>query len=346
MITAKPIRAQRALLRARTTRTTLAVMLLAGLAACGGKQDSKNPTQSVASVNGTEITVLQLNDELQRANVPAARQQEGSKQLLEGLIDRQLLLAAASEQKLDRDPKVMQAVERAKALIIAQSYMQKQIGTPAKPTTQEVQAYFAQHPEFFTERKQLDMRQLVFATKDVDDSFSKMVDGAKSLDEVATWFDNNKVRYARAQVSRTTADLPADMSKRLLAMPKGQLFIVREGERSVLTQIADVKPAPVDLATATPQIEQYLLNTRAKEAAQAEIKRLRAAAKIEYLNKSLAPGAAGPAASPTAAEVAGATSPAPAAGTAAPLAPAATPAPAAPAAGAADANVHGVSGLR
>ncbi|MCB2487481.1 hypothetical protein KQ783_15645, partial [Listeria monocytogenes] len=77
----------------------------------------------LASVTGEEITVLQLNEEMQRAGVPAAQQQTASKQLLPALIDRELLESAAAKEKIDRDPKVRQAIERARSLIIAQAYM-------------------------------------------------------------------------------------------------------------------------------------------------------------------------------------------------------------------------------
>ena len=48
-----------------------AFVLLAatGLSACGDKE--KKPGQALASVNGKEITVLQLNEEMQRAGVQA-----------------------------------------------------------------------------------------------------------------------------------------------------------------------------------------------------------------------------------------------------------------------------------
>ena len=66
---------------------------------------------------------------------------------------------------------------------------------------------------------------------------------------------------------------------------------MREGERSLLVSIADVRDAPVTLDVAAPQIEQFLLNKKNKDAADAELARLRATAKIEYLNKDLAPDA-------------------------------------------------------
>ncbi|MTV40535.1 EpsD family peptidyl-prolyl cis-trans isomerase, partial [Duganella radicis] len=267
------------------------LLLAAGLSACGGGKEKK-PGQALASVNGEEITVLQLNEELQRANVQAAQQEAARKQLLEALIDRQLLQIEAAKDKTDRDPAVVQSIERAKALIIAQAYMQKRLGTPAKPTQAEVEAYYTQHPEFFAQRKALDMRQLVLATRDLDDPLKAAIDSAKSLDEVAAWMDAHKVKFVRNQVSRTSSDLPAELARKLLSMPKGQLFIVREGERSLLISIAEVKDSPVSLEAAASQIEQFLVNKKNKDAAAAELARLRAAAKITYLNKADEPAAA------------------------------------------------------
>jgi hypothetical protein len=81
-------------------------------------------------------------------------------------------------------------------------------------------------------------------------------------------------------------------------MPKGQMFVVKEGPRAMFISVTEVKDAPVTLAVAAPQIEQFLMNKKNKDLASAELTRLRAGAKIEYLNKSMAPdpNAAAPAA--------------------------------------------------
>lgn len=269
----------------------LVLLAAVGLSACGGGKEKK-AGQALVSVNGEEITVLQLNEELQRSGVQAAQQETASKQLLEALIDRQLLQNEAAKDKTDRDPKVMQAIERAKSLIVAQAYMQKRIGTVARPSKPEVEEYFAKHPEFFSNRKQFDMKQLVVGNADMSDALKAAMDGAKSLEEVALWLEANKVKFTRTQLSRTSADLAPELSAKLLAMPKGQLFIIKEGERSMLIQIAEIKDSPVALAVAAQQIEQFLFNKKNKDAADAELARLRATAKIEYLNKSTtgAPG--------------------------------------------------------
>jgi EpsD family peptidyl-prolyl cis-trans isomerase len=320
------------------------VLVAATLSACGDKAREAKPGQALASVNGSEITVLQLNEELARAGVPATQQEVASKQLLQALIDRQLLESEAAKEKLDRDPKVMQAIERARSLIIAQAYIQKHVGNVTRPTQAEVQDYFNKHPEFFANRKQFAMNELMVAASDLSPEVKATADAAKSLEEVAVWLDAHKVKYGRTQVTRSTADLNPDVAGKLLAMPKGQIFIVKEGERALLISIAEVREAPVTLQVAAPQIEQFLLNQKNKELAAAEIKRLRSTAKIEYINKSMVPSAAEAAAgSPAGA-------PLPAALPTAATAPAAGVAPAAPASdgGATDkaALDRGVAGLK
>ena len=280
------------------------ILLAAGLTACGSKD--KKPGQALASVNGEEITVLQLNEEMQRSGVQAAQQDAARKQLLEALIDRQLLENEAVKEKVDRDPQVLQAIERAKALIVAQAYMQKRVGAMAKPSAQEVETYFKENPVFFTQRKQFDMLELVVATSDMSEGVKAAMDAAKSLDEVAAWLDAHKIKYARTQLSRSSAELPPELSAKLLSLPKGQLFIIREGERSLLISIAGIKDNPVTLETAAPQIERFLMEKKSKAAADAELARLRAAGKIEYLGGMTAPvkPASAPAAALTPADIA------------------------------------------
>ena len=288
-----------------------AALILAAstLSACGGKASDKKPGQSLASVNGQEVTMLQLNEEMQRAAVPTAQQDAASKQLLQALIDRTLLDEAATRENLDRDPKVMQAVDRARALIVAQAYLQKRIGNVTRPTSAEVEDYFDKHPGFFSNRKQFSMDELVIAANDLTPEVHGAADHAKSLEEVAVWLDAHKIKYGRSQVSRSTADVPQPLTEKLLGMPKGQLFVVREGPRAMFISVTEVKDAPVTLPVASSQIEQYLITQKNKTLAAAELQRLRSNAKIDYLNKSLAPdgkSGAAPAGAPPGSAVAGA----------------------------------------
>ena len=265
-------------------RVILVAVAVAGLAACGNKD--KQAGQSLVRVNGQDITVLQLNDELQRANVQADKQEAASKQLLESLIDRQLILGEAMRDKIDRSPQVVQAIERAKAQIIAQAYLQGITSKVAKPSKAEIDDYYQKHPEYFSKRKEFILNQLIIPQKNIGEELKSLMNSAKTLDEVAEWMDQHGVKYAHGEVIRSSMDLPSGAVEKILELPKGQLFIVSEGNNRVLNEIAAIKDSPVTAANAAPLIEQALANEKMKEAARTEIAHLRAMAKIDYLNAS------------------------------------------------------------
>lgn len=262
-----------------------------GLTACS---KGKGGGQSLARVNGEDITVLQVNDELAHANIPADQQQEASKKILESLIDRQVIVDEATQEKIDRSPGVQQAIARAKANIIEQAYLEKVASKVDKPTTVEIEDYFHKHPEIFGNGKLYHMNSLLIAGADMDDTLKAEMAAAKSLEEIATWMTSHNVHFARGVASRTTMNLPPEMAARLMSMHAGQMFIVNEGGNSMIISITDIKDKPIAFEDAMPAIEQYFKIKKTKEVIDTELKHLRSLAKIEYLNAS-APVAVRPA---------------------------------------------------
>lgn len=271
-----------------TTSALVALMISVGLSGCGNKSNDNKASQSLASVNSKEITVHQLNEELARANIQPGQKEEASKQILNALIDRQLLEQAALKAKVDRDPNVMQAVERAKSQIVAQAYLQGKVANVTKPEKAEVETFYKQNPTLFAERKLVEMEQLLIDSRHINDEFKSALGGFKSLQEVAAWLDAKGIQYDRGEVARSVAELPPQISERLKDARKGQLFVIGMGPRTMLVLMNSVKDSPVSLADATVQIESILLNKKRKEIGDAEIAQLRKDAKIEYLDQSIA----------------------------------------------------------
>lgn len=269
-------------------RALVAVAVTAALSGCSDKSHDSKASQSLVSVNGKEITVHQLNEELSRANVQAAQKDAASKQILTALVDRQLLEAAAIKAKVDRDPNIMQAIERAKSQIIAQAYLQSKVASVNKPEKAEVEAFYSQNKALFAERKLVEMEQLLIDSRHINEDFKSALGGFKTLQEVAVWLDAKGIQYDRGEVARSVAELPPQISERLKDARKGQLFVIGMGPRTMLVLMDNVKDSPVSLADATPQIEQVLLNKKRKEVGEAELAKLRSEAKIEYFDKALA----------------------------------------------------------
>lgn len=265
----------------RLAGTVLVVLGAVSLSACTSKEAGSG--QSLVRVGKAEITVHQLNDELSRIDSPT---EVAKQQVLEVLIDRQLLQSEAMRNKMDRDPEVLQAIERAKAQILAQAYLKSKSAGIAPPSKDEIREYFTQHPELFTRRKLFDIEELIIDSKDFSSPLHSAVDAARSLDSVAAWLDQQGIEYARRKTARSTADLPPELAAKLQAIQKGDLFVVKEDNRTMLGFLNDLKETPVAIEAAEKQIEQYLINKRRHEAGAAEIKHLRSLAEIEYLNKT------------------------------------------------------------
>lgn len=270
-----------------------ALLLVAGLGLSACSKE-KGGGQSLARVNGEDITVLQVNDELAHANIPADQQQDASKKILESLIDRQVIVDEATREKIDRSPGVQQAIARAKAQIIEQAYLQSVTSKIDKPTTAEMSDYFRKHPEIFGNGKVYDMNSLLIAGRDMNDKLKAELESAKTLEEIATWMKNHDVHFARGVASRNTMSMPPEMASKLMTMHVGQMFVVNEGGNSMIVSIAAIKDNPIAFEDAAPAIEQYFKMKNTKEAVDTEVKHLRSLAKIEYLNAP-APAAAQPA---------------------------------------------------
>ena len=101
-----------------------AAALVLVLAGCGVKKD-KPATQTVARVNKDEITVHEINFVLsQQRGLAPDQAASASKQVLERLIDQELALQQAQEQKLDREPRVLEQLVAARREIIARAFVE------------------------------------------------------------------------------------------------------------------------------------------------------------------------------------------------------------------------------
>ena len=78
--------------------TTTIVAGMAVLAACNNKAEG----QTVAVVNGQEVTLSELNFELGLANIPPGTDKNAARsQVLQTMIDRRLLANQAREEGVD-----------------------------------------------------------------------------------------------------------------------------------------------------------------------------------------------------------------------------------------------------
>ena len=266
------------------------------LAGCSDKKKEKAATQTAAKVNKEEITVHQINFLLaQQRALPPEQAASASRVVLERLIDQELALQKAGDQKLDRDPRVVQQIEAARRDIVARAYLEK-IGEGApRPTPAEIAAYYEAHPALFKERRVYSLQEVAIeATPAEAESLKKVLVGSKTFPDFVAYLKANNVRFSGTEAVRAAEQLPLASVDQFGKMKDGQaIFNVRASGAQVIN-LAASRPQPVTLAQATPAIEQFLLNERKRKLVSDDMQALRSAAKIEYVGDFAADAARNP----------------------------------------------------
>lgn len=280
--------------------SALAVAVALTFAGCAGKKEEKGATQVVAKVNGDEITVHQLNYELAKlGNLDPAQAKQAANQVLKSMVDQQLLVQAATENKIDRDPQVLQTIEATRRQILAQAQLQKMTASEARPSDAEVADYYVKNPALFSDRRIYRLQEInIKVTPENANAVKAQLQQTKNLGDFINWLKTQEIPAQAGQTTKTAEQLPLELLPRLQQMKNGQaLTFAAPGMLNILV-LVDSKSEPVTQEQAKPKIALFLENARKRDAAKAELKKLQDKAKIEYLGEYAKAGETAPATAP------------------------------------------------
>lgn len=282
-----------AIARPRSIRTLalLPVVVAAALVAgCGDKSSSGEgkATQTAARVDGNEITVHQINQILERQQGLKPEQAEAaSHRVLESLIDQQLAVAKAEEQKLDRDPQVVQMLEATRRGILARTYLEKAAASGSTPpTAEEVRKYYDEKPALFSERKVYALQEFtVSVAGEPGKVLLEQLKATRGPTEFVEVLKASGAKFTTNQVTQAAEGLPLGIIGPLSKVSDGEALYITGGDGFKAILVVASRSQPVAFDQAKPAIEQYLTAERRREFALKEMKGLRDAAKVEYLGK-------------------------------------------------------------
>jgi EpsD family peptidyl-prolyl cis-trans isomerase len=246
----------------------LVLMPLVLLAACQ-RPDAHAPV--LAKVNGAEILAGEAS----------------TRQALEHVIDRELLVQKALEARLEQEPAVAQALEDARRQILAQAWLERRAGAAGQARPEEVRAFYAENPTLFAERRIYRLRELaVSAAPGLIETLRAEAPRARDLDEVGAWLRLHGAPFRAGGYVQPAEQLPLSHLPRVARMRPGEIAVLDTPEGASVVQLVDAQEAPLGEREAAPMIENFLAGRKRLELAAAEVKRLREVARIEYVGDS------------------------------------------------------------
>lgn len=270
-------------------RLGLCLAFVQALAACGSQSTGKG-SQVVATVNGKEITVLQLNRVLESSGVREVTP-EVRKHAIESLTAEELLVQAALEARIPRDSAFVQSLEHARRQLLAQTFAERMVYPKSVVTATEIADYYNREPLLFANRRKFRLTTFRAAGGDVTPQVSAALQQVKSVDDVRSILDARGIKYETQLASVAPEQLPVEELPAFAKASVGDLFINpgKDGSVMLMSVTAIEDDVPLTLERARPMIEEFLRNSRNREATEAYLARARASAEIVYSSAGDAP---------------------------------------------------------
>ena len=258
--------------------------LVLALSLCATACGSKATGQTVAVVNGEEVTLGELNAELAQANIPAnaaVDKQAIRAQALQSIISRRLLAQQARQQGIDKTPDFIAKQRQMTEQLLIGLAAQRQNDTAKLPDASKMDAFMRENPGMFQGREVWSLQQIQFNAP-ADKAAIAGLKNAHTLDQITATLTQARIPFQRGQTRVDTATIPTPVLQQIAKLPAGEPFIVPQGGTMVASVITAKTPNP----TTAEQSRQVALQGFRRNEADARLKttldQLRGSAKIEY----------------------------------------------------------------
>lgn len=270
-----------------------------GLLTVAGCNKGAPDGQVAATVNGDEVTLQEINTELQSANLPPdADKQVAQRAALQRVIDRKLLLATAKDKGIDKTPEYLAQKRRGEEMLLAQTYARQQLATVPLPSDADIRKFMADHPTQFAQREQLALEQIRF-TPPRDLKTLQALNSDHSLDQVAAHLTQMGIKFERQPTSVDTGQIPTNVMTAIEKLPAGEPFVIPAQGLITVNVVTGRRPVSIDPAQSRSIAVQSWRQQKFGEILQQQMTALRNSAKITY-QSGFAPAPAKRAAKPAA----------------------------------------------
>lgn len=266
------------------------IVLAVGLALVASACNKKAEGQTVAVVNGEEITATELNAELAAAKLPQdVDKDQARSRVLQAMIDRRLLAQQAKSDGVDKSPEFLNRQRKMTEELLINMFASRQTDTAKLPSDADIQKFETSHPWIFANRELWNLDQLRFVMPS-DTAVRKQIADANTLEELAAILSKAGVDFARQKNRLDTAVIPQNIYGQLSTVGS-EPFIVPVGNQAVASVIVSREPAPLSGEKAKTLAVSAMRRDRTNTLVADRLKSARESAKIEY-KEGFAPSAA------------------------------------------------------
>ena len=139
------------------------IILILVVALMASACQKKASGQTVAVVNGEEITASELNDALTTDSTFAGASTKDARAAeLQKLIDRKLVVQQGKADGVDKSPEFVNQQRRMTEDLIINLMLSKRLNTSQVPTADEISRFEASRPEMFANREIWSLDQIIY----------------------------------------------------------------------------------------------------------------------------------------------------------------------------------------
>lgn len=272
-------------------RIAAGLIVVALVGGCDRSKDTPKG-QVVATVNGDDITIHELNSELALARAPAEVPRKTVEQVvLARVIERKMLADVARERGLDKNPNFILAKRRVDDGLLVQA-LESDIARKVPATTREAaEKYIETHPDQFAQRKVYTIDQIQFLRP--ANVASLGLEPAKTMADVAQVLTTAKIEFRRntATVDALTVNpaLVAEIGKILARNPQ-EVFMFADQPQGApapvmyVNKVVDTKIVPFTGEPAITAAQQVLQRENIQKVGMTNLAAFKKAAdaKIKY----------------------------------------------------------------
>lgn len=271
-------------------KLTIAVSIaaLTLLSAC-----QKEATGQVAAVvDGEEITLQEINAELQNARLPEGTDKKAASQVvLQRLIERRLLAKAARADGLDKEQEYLIRSRQVSDALLVQMLGERASRGVQVPNDAAIQTFIGHNAGTFGNRTIFTTDQVQFRMPS-DPKILQAFQPDHTMEAVIARLNQLGIKYTRRTAELDSLQFPQAAVDQIRSTPQGEPLIIPSGGGVTIATVTGTRLAPIAGDDAKALAVQGMRNKEVAGIIEQRLKAERAKAKIQY-QPGFAPAAGG-----------------------------------------------------